>query len=262
MKSSADYRQILKAELETRVARNGTYSLRAFARDIGLSPASLSLVMNGKQGLSRTAAARIAEKIGFSAADSIIFCDLVEREHARSPQRRSLAISRLNNLEGDDTILGLETFKVMSDWYHFAILELTTLKKFQSSPKWIANQLDLDVPTIKAAIGRLKKIGMLEESKDGLRQTVGFLATPSDTPSDALKSYNQQLLRKAADAIYSQGVGERDFSGIVLTLNLEDLEWAKGEIRRFRRSLMNRLEKNPRRDRVYCLGIQLFGLEK
>ena len=247
------------------MARNASYSLRAFARDLELSASSLSLVMNGKQGLSRVAAERIAERIGFHTEEKEYFCNLVDQIHARSKKAKNRAQRQLNDFDHADHILNLETFRAMSDWYYFAILELTSLEKFQKSsgtPQWIAKQLGLTVKVCETAIERMKKIGFLEVVNGKVQQTVGFLATPSGVPSAALKNYHQQVLVKAQAAVIEQSVEERDLSAIVLTMNREDLEWARGEIKSFRRSLMERLEKNPKRDQVYCLAVQLFGLEK
>jgi uncharacterized protein (TIGR02147 family) len=265
MKTKGHYRDILKEELQSRMARNAAYSLRAFARDLELSPASLSLVMNGKQGLSRIAAERIVDRIGFHFEEKEYFCNLVDREHARSKKAKNRAKKQLEELDHQDTVLNLETFRAMSDWYYFAILELTSLDKFKKSPgtsQWIANQLGLSVGVVDAAIERMKKIGFLEVVNGKLQQSVGFLATPSGIPSAALRNYHQQILVKATQAVSEQSVEERDLSAIVLTMSKSDMDWAREEIKKFRRSLMERLEQNPKRDEVYCLAVQLFSLEK
>ncbi len=57
-------RSFLRLEFERRLKRNPRYSLRAFARQIGLQPARLSYVLSGKHGLSRDAAALIASRLG------------------------------------------------------------------------------------------------------------------------------------------------------------------------------------------------------
>ena len=51
-----DYRDILREELAARTETNPQYSLRAFARDLGIGSARLSEVLNGNTGLSRPAA--------------------------------------------------------------------------------------------------------------------------------------------------------------------------------------------------------------
>jgi len=258
---SPNYRDILKRVFASRAARNGSYSLRAFARDIGLSPASLSLVLNQEQGLSRVSAQRIGERLGLSEGERELLCDLVESEHARGRKQRELAQIRLRKHDIAGTTLQLEVFQVMSDWYHFAILELTMVQGFESSAKWIGQALGIGEKVAALAIERLLKLEMLEEVDGILRQTTGFLATPSGIPSDALKKFHQQILRKAEEALYCQSVDERDFAAVVFPLRSADLPWAKQRLKEFRREIMARLEAAPDKDQIYCFSTQLFGLQ-
>lgn len=262
MLNSPDYREILRRELETRCARKRGYSLRAFARDLEISPPSLSLILNGRQGLSVSAARRIAERLSLSPHEAGLFCVSVESEHARSAKQRQLARSRLKNYDTTGTTLGLDSFRLMSDWYHFAILELTETSAFQSTPKWIARALGISENTAKAAIARLLRLGLLEARDGVLRQTKGFVATPSGVPSDALRKFHSQILGKAEEALFTQAVDMRDFSAIVMPISRQDLPWAKEQIKIFRRSLMERLEQAQTKDRVYSLSIQLFSLQE
>jgi hypothetical protein len=42
-------------------------------------------------------------------------------------------------------------------------------------------------------------------------------------------------------------------------LSKDDIEWAKAEMKTFRRNLMERLEANPKGSELYCLNLQLFN---
>ncbi len=257
------YLDILKRELETRCAKNARYSLRAFARDLGLSPTSLSLLLNGKQGLSRQKALEISKSIGLNTNEQAWFCDYVDSKHARS---RFVKLKAQENLENQKQTkvksLQIEAFRIISDWYHFAILELTELEQFENSTTWIAKTLGVSQKAVELAIERLKKLELLEELNGKLKQTVGFLASPSGFPSEAIKKNHTQVLKKAEQALFTQSIEERDFSNIVLPINTDDLEWAKSKLKEMRREFMEHLEKNPKKNMVYCLAIQFFGLHE
>ena len=47
-----DYREIIKAEFYRRRINNPFYSLRSFAKDLGLTPMHLSYLFKGKRGLA------------------------------------------------------------------------------------------------------------------------------------------------------------------------------------------------------------------
>lgn len=255
---------ILTEAYESRCARNAHYSLRAFARDLGISNASLCLILKQKQGLSIRAAERIAQRLGFNPAEKEYFCDLVQSHYARSESDRRIARIKLRKYDAAGTSLDLERFKAVSDWYHFAILELAEIPGFRLGPQSIARALGIPPKAAALAVERLKKLKLLAaDEQDGrLERSVGFVATPSGIPSATLKKHHTQLLEKAKAALYTQTVEERDFSAMQFAMSREDLGWAKEQIRAFRRTLMERLQQNPMRDRVYCLAIQLFGLQQ
>lgn len=52
---------------------NPGYSLRAFARDLKISPQLLSNVINGKRGLSADLAVRVAKTLGLSEFEKTVF---------------------------------------------------------------------------------------------------------------------------------------------------------------------------------------------
>ena len=56
-----------------RKTRNSGYSVRAFARDLGVSQTLLSLVLSGKRPVTLELAARIAAVLKFSPEKSEIF---------------------------------------------------------------------------------------------------------------------------------------------------------------------------------------------
>jgi plasmid maintenance system antidote protein VapI len=85
----------LQEAFERRIAKNSRYSLRAFARSLGISPSRLCEILKGKQGLSVAWAEKIATRLKFEKEKKRQFCDLVEAEHSRSEARRRLAKQRL-----------------------------------------------------------------------------------------------------------------------------------------------------------------------
>ena len=57
--------EALVSELFARKNRNGNYSLRAFARDLDVSAATLSCVMSGRRDLSKRLAQRIKSRLDY-----------------------------------------------------------------------------------------------------------------------------------------------------------------------------------------------------
>lgn len=257
------YHDLLNEEFEKRKDLNSAYSLRAFARDLGISAPRLSQVLKQKHGLSLEAASKIAEKLKLNSETKQWFCDSVGSIHARGFNERvnfKEKIKQYKTVAKSYSELQLEYFKVISDWYHFAILELTYLKDFKNDFRWIALTLEISEEEVFAAIERMKNLDLIREENGKLVDVFKFLATPSDTPSLSLKKFNTQLMKKAMEAMYEQEVHNREYSSNIFAINKEQLPEFKDHIRNFRRELEGKAASTKEKNAVYCLGIQLFEL--
>jgi uncharacterized protein (TIGR02147 family) len=258
-----NYRELLKDELERRCQNNPRYSLRAFARDIDLSAARVSEILNFKSGLSRERAIIIAKRLEFNSSEIEFFADLVESEHARSEVKRKLAKIRLNKHEKSAyQLVNLDTFKTISDWYHFAILELLTLKRSQHNFKWISEALEISEYEAQSAIERLIRLGLLLEKKGKWIPKVENSVTPSEIPSDAIRKFHGQILDKAKQALNLQAIGQRDFSALTFSFSRKNIKVAKEELKMFRRDFIKKYVGSEQNDSIYCLAFQLFELTK
>lgn len=259
-----NYRQFLLRELASRARRNPAYSLRAFARDLEIPAPKLSQALRGIKGFSSQRAYAIAEKLNLSESEKELFVDLVDSEHSRSRVGRELAQNRVAQKIGDDGFkeLDLERFQIISDWFHFAILELTEVQDFDSSSKWISRRLGISLEETEKAVDRLLDFGLLARNKKNvLVQTQADLATPSGIPSRSIREQHSQLLQKADVALEKFDVNERDFSAITLAVANEDISKAKNLIKDFRRKFNKEMQSTPKKDRVYCISVQFFPLD-
>ena len=257
------YHDLLNEEFEKRKDLNSSYSLRAFARDLGISAPRLSQVLNQKHGLSLDAATKIAEKLKLDSESKQWFCDSVGSIHARGFNQRVNFKEKINQYKRVATSyseLQLEYFKVISDWYHFAILELTSLQDFKNDSKWIASTLEISEEEVLSAIERMKNLDLIREENGKLVDVFKFLATPGDIPSLSLKKFNAQLMKKAMGAIYEQDVFNREISNNIFSINKDQLPEFKEHIRKFRRELDGQAASIKEKNAVYCLGIQFFEL--
>lgn len=260
--SYKDYRDILREELAVRSQINPRYSLRAFARDMELAPSRLSEVLSGKQGLSRPVASRIADKLGYSETERDFFCDLVESIHARKEQSRSEAMEKIKRAFDENELLRLknDTFHLISDWFHLAMLELTTLDGFQSDVKWIAKVLGISENEVELGLERLERFGFISRDDGQIVTVEQRTTTPGGTPSESIKKFHKQILQKAMDSIYLQPIDSRDLSAIILAVDRSRLGEAKERIKQFRREFCTELNSSTVKDGVYCLSIQFFSL--
>jgi uncharacterized protein (TIGR02147 family) len=233
------YRDTLLSEYQKRIQRNPAYSLRAFSRDIGVPASNLCNVLHKKRGLSLMTAKRIAQNMGMQGDEEKHFLALVQREHGRSTDERKQAQRTLKNLNKTEGFgeLSLDRFELIANWIYFAILELTHVADFKSDSDWIAKRLGVERSEVEMAVGRLLKLGLLECTDSGrLRETPGDVTTPTtDIPSRFLKEHHQQILAKAASALGTVAVEQREFAAITMAIDSRQMPAAKKYLRDFRR---------------------------
>lgn len=260
-----NYRGILREELESRCQQNPRYSLRAFARDLEIAPSRLSEILNGKQGLSREAADAIAKKLGYSAEYREYFCDLVGAVHARSKVEKEASKLRLmqyQNREEDYYIIPMDAFKIISEWYHLAIVELTKIEGFKNDTGWIARKLGIQPIQVELAIERLLRLNILRREDDRI---IALEWNTPEVPSEHIRKFHRQIMEKAMVAMTKQALEKRYFTSSVIPIAKSQLADAKDAIWKFQHGFCTTYgetadEGQPDRDAVYCLAIQFFGL--
>jgi hypothetical protein len=73
----------IRQNLERRRSKNTRYSMRAFARDIGISPSTLSRILRGKLVPGPAVWVRIAEQLEVSDADNLRILTMIIKGQAR-----------------------------------------------------------------------------------------------------------------------------------------------------------------------------------
>lgn len=258
-----DYRETLRKELQKRAALNKTYSLRAFARDLKVSPSRLSEILAKKNGLSQVNALRIARSLELTPRDQDGFLLSVLSQHSRNPAERRKAIRKLDELKASSPkkVLHQDEFRVVADWYHYGILELLNLKNFELSPVAVAAQLKISKTDAFAAIERLKNLGWIRKVNSRWVSDPEYRVFSSNTPSLALRKFHSQLVRKAEEAIHQQEMSERILQSLVLTTTPERIQEAGRELSDFCYKFNQKYgSKYLEGETLYALTLQFFRL--
>lgn len=261
--NESDYRNILRSEFSQRRQHNPSYSLRAFARDLALSSSRLSEVLNGKQGLSRSSAQAISDKLHFTEKEKMYFCELVDSLHARSILKKKMALHKIESLKSEKDFFQLQadTFKIISDWYHLAIIELIGLPGFKYNHDWIAKRLGISKIQVQDALTRLKRAGLISEGGGKIEVKAHFTSTRTiGTPQEYIRKYHKQLLEKALSALFTHPIEERDFGGLIVSVKKEKIPEAKKMLKEFRLKFCEVMNQVNEHDEVYALTTQFFQL--
>lgn len=237
-----EFRDRLRGELVARCKRNPRYSLRAYAASLSVQPSFLSKLLQGKRSITKRTIERFAEPLGLAPA---------ERESLAQTMPILAPLSQ-------------ETFQVISDWYHFAILELFTTTGFEATPAFVSRKLGISRVVAADALIRLERLGILgRDKKSKLILNQGENTTTSlGSSSPALRRLQRHMLEMAIEALEEIPVERRDQSTMTMAVDARLLPVAKQRIKEFRRSLCQFLQKNRRTDSVYHLTISLYPVTR
>jgi uncharacterized protein (TIGR02147 family) len=257
------FRLFLQSELLRRCEKNPAYSVRAFARALGCDISTLSKILSGKRTVGRLAIERMGARLGLGPTQIQQFAhQSPSRENVVQTPTRRKRMGTGAEVDPNYQQLTIDSFKIISDWYHFAILELVHIEHFKPDTKWIAKTLGLRVAEVSAATERLIRIGFLKIDENGQwtdlsggkTTTIGNRFTHS-----ALKNLQKRILEKAIDALEDTPFELRDQSAITIAMNSSRMPEAKEKIKAFRRELAGFVRQGPL-DSVYQISVSLYPL--
>lgn len=238
-------KSVLLSELSKRRSRNTLYSMRAFARDLNLGVGSLSEVLSGKRDLSNSNLLKVLQNIEIEPEQKKI---LLKKEN-----ERPATAEEVHQLLLDDQ------FKLISDWYYLAILNLAKLKKNKATPEWISKRLNIEIYQSLEALERLQRLGLLRIEKRRLVRTANPLTTSSDLPSTAIRKHHAQNLVLAEKSLHNDPIHLREFASVTMPVNMKNLPKIKDLLLKTRKKAADLLEDSEATE-VYTLSFQLFPL--
>lgn len=236
----ANVKEVISQTFQRRRALNQSYSQNAFARDLGISPAALSQFLSGKRTLSKRNIQKASIAIGFPVEN-------------RQPKKGS---------EADEKVLRikLESFHLIAEWYHLAILNLLEVAKIKTE-KDVTERLGIDEGQARSALRRLCDLGFASFKNGRYERIVRPLTTGTDIPSEALRKHNREKMELAISSLEQVPIHQRDISSMTLTFDPQQMKKIKNEIDQFKKKITKICGKGQPSE-VFSLNVQFFPLTK
>lgn len=251
----AYYLTKIKEDLSLKQRNNPHYSLRAYARDVGIHPATLSQILKGKRPLPLKDSEAVALKLNLGPKEKTLFVE--------SLLRNKSAIDQIKISDFDTRLMLDESYyQIIAEWEHYALLELFHLKQFNCTKEDVARHLNLTMNRTEVVINNLMVCGLLEVNQEGkLQKVYSDIRTTEDISSQALKESHKETLQLGKEKIEEIAIEMRDFSSSTLAIDLKKIPEAKIIIREFRQKMATLLKDGDKTD-VYQLAIQFYPLTK
>lgn len=258
------YRTFLRASLADRSRKAKGYSLRAFALKLGISNAFLSQLLSGKKSLSMDQAFKIGLKLDLTNNEVQYLCLLAQIEDEPDTEYRQVLLGRLSSLnpKRESFDLSVDLFKIVSDWYHFALLELTQITGLTVTAKTAAAKLGISVKEAELAIERLLRLELLEKDKGKLKKSHGYVLTEAHVSNAACRIFYRQLLEKAMLSLNEQAPPERISSTDLFPIDSKLLPEIERLSREFSQAVLHVAEKSKVKDTVYAWAMHGFRVSE
>ncbi len=231
--------------------KNPLWSQRAFAQKIGISSGALSEMMKGKRTISPNVKKKIATVLQLSPTEQLDFFESTLPQALR-PQKQ------------DYYKLTTDQFHLVSDWWHFAILNLVKTKGFKPNNRWISERLGITEKIVFEAWERLFRLGYLKREGGKITRHHPRLETGDDLFDLSIRKAHVEDTRLIEKSIFELGVLDRDHRSMTIVMNKKNMKRAKELIRLFEDQFSEQIEPQGKDlgDEVYRLSISFFPLTK
>ena len=239
------YRLTLQTELARRCAENPQYSLRAFAKYLGIDHSSLSQLLRGKRQFTEKTIRKFGVRLGLDEA--VIVGWIQEEQRLAQSEESAHQVRQLTQ----------DVASLMTDVNHYAILELTRIQGFQPDSRWIARVLGISVDEVNIALQCLIRLGLLEMvSTDQWIDHLGdAMTTMEDFTQAGIEHYLRQLHQLTIRSMEQEPTARYVLSATTLAVSSTRIPAAIEMIARFREQLSAFLATPGKHDDVYHLQL-------
>lgn len=250
-----------------RKQRNPQFSYQVWAKRLQINaPSILCMVVKGNRVPSLLLAEKIKNEMGLNEREFRYFNLLIDIKKNGHDVIRSLELMKeLENAHPNKgfRLIEQDQFRAISNWYHYAILEMVESKLFTENYNQLSQLFEFSVAEteLREAVQTLLRLGLLQRNKRGqLLRVPGPITTKSDQQDEGLKIYHEQILKNASSSIRTQKSAEREILGLTLCIKSTRLPEAKKRLRTFVEDFCREFDGGLNSDQVYQLESCFFRL--
>ncbi len=238
----------LHYEYTLRNKRNSLFSLRAFARYLGIQPGPLSEILSAKRTLTPRQALHIAERMGLNEFEKEKLLALVKQKKPGGKKKRNWSE------------LPIDSMGFLMSGSHLPLLSLMETEDFRFDLKWISKRLGISRIEIRQTLECLRALGMIQK-QNGKWIVIHENSKTPNIPSEAIREFHRRSLKRTLDDLDSVPRHLRDVTSITLAIDPAKLDQARLVIQQFRKKMAALLETDHKTE-VYQLSIQLMPISK
>jgi transcriptional regulator with XRE-family HTH domain len=231
--------------------KNHNYSLRAFARDVGVAVSTLSEIFAGKKSLTTRLISRLVCRLDLTESELRL---IRSYDSVMKPEK-----SRR---------LAQDEFRAIAEWHHYAILSLLNTSDFQSDSGWMALRLGISRIEVEDALERLEALRLIRRQGGAFVRNVEAVMSgdqmsgASKMRDRAIRMSHRQSIQQALFALDHVDTSLRDFSALTVAFDQSQLPIVQSKIREFLISIRDITKQGLALTEVYNLNVQFVPVTK
>ena len=262
-----DFRLFLRDSFQHRKDLHPEYSYRKFAREAEISnPGYLLDVIVGKRTLSKNAAGKMAKAFALDDAECELFLLLVDFGQSKREAERQKIYAEILYRRNRSRFARLSPslVKYYQD-YHYPLVRCA-LEAFNFRGDYEALGRVFDPPIAPAALKKfvreLCEWDLARQDPDGRYRVTQTFVEPPATMASLVRRLNREWILQAADAPFKFPAEERHVSTLLLMVSESARRKIRDRVERFRKEVLDIVEKDADPGTIMQLSIQYFPKTK
>jgi uncharacterized protein (TIGR02147 family) len=248
---------ILNRKLTELKAKNASFSNRAFAKKLGLQPSATNEILKGKRRVSYELAEKIADKLLLDPTERMNLLKDFPQKLTRKSKYKDGKDAELSQLK-----MRTQEFDLMSDWAHYAILNLIETANFKSDVVSIAERLVLTEKKVTECLKTLTALNLISKDESGeIKRTYQQTNTTDDVLNLSIQKMHISDMEIAKEKLTEVDVTLRDFTSYTLAFDINKMAQVKVLIREFQ-DAVDDLMKDGTPTEVYKMNSYIYPLTK
>lgn len=258
-----DHRSYLKTAYEERAERRPSYSKRAFARDLQMSPSSLTDFFSGRCSLSEDRLNRLSVLLKLEPEQEKHWKDLLVRSFSKNQPDKLKAEARIKaRFKSVKAQKAIDEYRITEKWECWAYLDLLDIDTQAQDDLYAAEWLNVTLEEFTEIKTSLIDVGLITKQADSTYMRSELVNVfGGEKSSNAVRTYHRRLLHKAEIALEEHPFGTRFFSSSIFTISEDKAKALFLEIEKKVYDQLVSASAEPNPDSVYCFGFQLYNLK-
>ena len=261
-----DYHKYLRRYYEERKAVDSNFSYRYIQHHVGIDPGYLVKIFQSQKELSLKYIPRLAKLLQLNKRETQYFELMVNFSRAKKNNQIKYYFEKmLDFLEFDKKRVETDKYEFYQKWYYTAVREAIGIFRFTGDYTKLAKMIQPPIKPSEAkkSVELLLRLGFVKKNRDATYEvTSRFITTGEEWNSIAIRSYQDETLKLAQNALNTIPKNERDISTLTLSLSPKGFAKVKESVKRCRSEMLEIAHGDIDVTRTYQVNFSLFPVTR